>query len=125
MSTTKKKRNWSKVNRNCSKTIKFRLSDNEFAQIANAAERQSITIGAYARSILLNTPIPRQSRRPLAKKDMAIIGRYLGQLGRLSTYISQTTKSPYITQETLSVLTETKQLLLQIHSDLHTLLQQK
>lgn len=70
-----------------SKHLTIRLTADERTSISEAAERAGLTIGSYARNILMGAPTPRQVRRPPIEK--AELARLLGQIGYLGNNINQ------------------------------------
>ena len=92
----------------------FRISDTEAAQIQEKANRAGVERSAYIRNVLFAAPIPRKSRQPLAKKDLAILGRFTGILARLNDRIKDALPSE---------AQEIKDLLRQIHSSVMQLVE--
>ena len=129
----KQKRDWRNTKRQRQKSVSVRLSESEYERLKNDASRQSLTVGSYIRSTMLDAPIPRQSRRPLAKKDTAIIGKYLGELGKLGSNINQIARALNSAnlsgddsiapskKEVLKSINSTNELLKQIGDDLQKL----
>lgn len=71
--------------------LTIRLSPDERAAIVSAAERAGITLGSYARQVILDAPPPRQARRPpIERRELA---RLLGELGKIGSNINQLAKS--------------------------------
>ena len=67
--------------------LSFRVTDQERQQIEDDAERAGVTVGAYIRQVLLDAPVPRQSKRPpVEKKELA---RLLGHIGKIGSNINQ------------------------------------
>ena len=59
----------------------------ERAAIESAAERAGLSVGSYARHVLLGAPPPRQGRRPpIERRELA---RLLGHFGHLGSNINQ------------------------------------
>lgn len=81
------KRDWKSVRRRRNKQLNLRLSSQEYQQIKEDADRMEITIGAYIRKVVLNAPIPRQSKRPNIQVQK--LGSLLGQIGKIGSNINQ------------------------------------
>lgn len=69
------------------KVLQVRLSDSEFSEIEDMADRAELTPASYARSILLNAPAPRAKRRPAV--DTVQVAKLLGELGKVGSNINQ------------------------------------
>ena len=69
------------------KAIQVRLSDEEFAQIREVADRAGLTLGSHARQALLSAPPPRAVRRPPI--DRTAIAQVLADLGPIGSDIRQ------------------------------------
>lgn len=67
--------------------LQVRLSDSEFASIAEMADRASLTIPSYARQILLDSPPPRAVRKPSV--DTKQVAKMLGELGKVGSNLNQ------------------------------------
>jgi hypothetical protein len=67
--------------------VTIRLSPEERATISAAADRAGLTIGSYARNVLMGAPTPRQVRRPPVER--AELARLLGHLGYIGNNINQ------------------------------------
>ena len=64
------------------KQLNIRLSKDELQQIYDDAQLSGITVGAYVRQVMLDSPIPRQCRRPSVEvKSLAIVLSHLGRVG--------------------------------------------
>ncbi len=66
---------------------KFRVTDAERAQIRARADRAGLTVASYIRSTVLDTPPPRQSRRPPV--NVVELARVLAALGKLGSNVNQ------------------------------------
>ena len=71
--------------------LPVRLSQDERAAIDAAAERAGLTVGSYARQVLLGAPAPRQVRRPPVERRELV--RLLGELGKIGGNLNQLAKS--------------------------------
>jgi hypothetical protein len=69
------------------RAVKVALTDAERAQIEAAAEAAGLSLGGYARQVLLGTPTPRTRRRPAA--DREVLSRLRGDLGRATGNLNQ------------------------------------
>ena len=69
------------------KVLQVRLSDSEFAEIEEMADRAELAPASYARSILLDTPAPRAKRRPAV--DTVQVAKLLGEVGKIGSNINQ------------------------------------
>ena len=102
-------------------TIQIRVTAAERQQIESDAARANLTVGSYARQVLLNAPIPRQGYRPpVEKKELA---RLLGHLGKIGSNINQLARAanaylPLNSSELLQELEALKQLRVEIKSAL-------
>lgn len=64
------------------KALRLRLTDDEQATIADAAERAGLSLASYARQALLAAPPPRQVRRPPVEKvELARLVAHIGKIG--------------------------------------------
>lgn len=74
-----------KRQRNKCKNIRF--TDDEYAQIEDAAQRSGLTFSSYVRKQVLGTPGPRYVKSPpLHKQDLA---RLLGHVGKVGSNVNQ------------------------------------
>lgn len=64
-----------------------RFSEDEFAQVADKADRAGIATAAFLRAAAIGNPGPRAQRRPPA--DHEALRRLLGELGRVGNNINQ------------------------------------
>lgn len=69
------------------RVVSFRVDLDEYDQIKSEADRRGVTVGTFARDILLGAQAPRRVRRPPAEK--AELVRILGELGRLGSNVNQ------------------------------------
>ncbi len=74
-------------NRQRQKSIGFRANEEEYAQLKADAERAGLTLSDYARSTLLNAPVPRQVKRPPI--EVQTLAALQGQIGRIGNNINQ------------------------------------
>ncbi len=65
----------------------IRLSDDERSEIVRRADAAGLSIGGYWKSVVLNAPPPRRSRR--APADHAELAKLLAHLGKLSSNVNQ------------------------------------
>jgi hypothetical protein len=70
-----------------SRLVQVRCTDDEFAQIEAAAERASLTVGAFMRRQCLGTSGPRAVRRPPVER--AALAQMLGHLGKCRSNLNQ------------------------------------
>ncbi len=84
-----KKRDWRSAKRQRSASLTIRLLPEERAQLDEDAARAGMTTGAYVRQVLLDAPIPKQSRRIAANDNIGIIGKYIGELGKIGSNLNQ------------------------------------
>ncbi len=80
-----------KTDRNDSKRrterITIRLTRKERQQIEDDAALMGITVGAYVRKVLLEAPVPRQSRRPSVETQT--LAHLLGHIGKIGSNLNQ------------------------------------
>ena len=69
------------------RALVIRLDDAEHAALVAMAERAGLSLGGFARCVLLDAPPPRQSRRPPVER--AELARLLAQIGRLGSNVNQ------------------------------------
>ena len=102
-------------------TIQIRVTTAERQQIEDDASRSNLTIGSYARNVLLNAPIPKQGHRPpVEKKELA---KLLGQIGKVGSNLNQLARTansylPIESNELLKEIEALKQLRVEIKSAL-------
>ncbi|MDY6936921.1 MAG: plasmid mobilization relaxosome protein MobC [Cyanobacteriota bacterium] len=84
-----RKRDWKTAKRKRSASLSIRLTPEERAQLDEDAARLGITTGAYVRQVLLDAPVPKQSRRLVANDNIAILGKYIGELGKIGSNLNQ------------------------------------
>ena len=65
----------------------MRLSDDERTEIERRASIAGLSIAGYCKSVILNKPPPRKSRR--ASIDQIELSRLLGELGRVGSNLNQ------------------------------------
>jgi hypothetical protein len=70
-----------------SKAFAIRFTPAQFAQVADAANDAGLSVGAFARTVLLGSPGPRAVRKPPVQK--AELARLLGELGKLGSNVNQ------------------------------------
>ena len=85
------KRDWKSVNRKRNKQLNLRLSPEEYKQIKDDADLMQITAGAYVRKVVLDAPVPRQSRRPSI--EIQKLAHLLGQIHKIGCNINQIAKA--------------------------------
>jgi hypothetical protein len=101
--TDKRQRGW---------VISFRVGGNEYERIRAEADRAGVTVGTFARDVLIDARAPRRVRRPPAAK--AELARLLGELGKIGSNVNQLAHKANIGQ--LRVLEP--MVLLQLQDDL-------
>lgn len=69
------------------RVVPFRVSDSEYAELTQLADRAGLTLGSYIRSRSLERPTTRARRRPPA--EVQVLTGYLGQLGKLASNANQ------------------------------------
>lgn len=67
--------------------ISFRVDAAEYSRIRAEADRGGVTVGTFARDVLIGAQAPRRVRRPPAEK--AELARILGELGKIGSNINQ------------------------------------
>ena len=67
--------------------ISFRVSPEEYDGIAQEADRAGVTVGTFARDVLIGADAPRRVRRPPAEK--AELVRLLGAIGKVGSNVNQ------------------------------------
>ena len=73
------------------KTKSIRFTPEELAQVEAMAERAGLTVGGWLRLAVLDAPPPRQSRRPVAEKELlSLILRHLGKIGSNVNQLART-----------------------------------
>lgn len=70
--------------------VSIRVNADEYAEIAQAADREGQTLASYARKRLLATPIERKHRRPTV--EIQSITRLQGEMNRVGSNIHQLLK---------------------------------
>ncbi len=69
------------------KDVRIRLTPAEYEALTEAATRAALSLGSYARRVLLDAAPPRQSRRPPVER--AELARLLGHIGRIGSNLNQ------------------------------------
>jgi hypothetical protein len=67
--------------------LRIRLTADERATLAAAAERAGLTHAGYARSLLLSAPPVRQARKPPVER--AELAKLLAQIGKIGSNLNQ------------------------------------
>jgi len=67
--------------------ISFRVGGDEYEHIQTEADQAGVTVGTFARDVLVNARAPRRVRRPPAAK--AELVRILGELGKIGSNVNQ------------------------------------
>lgn len=73
------------------KVLQVRLSPEEVAPIAAAAQVAGLSLSGYARQVLLGQPTPR-TQRAAPSADVQALARLLGQLGKVGSNLNQLAK---------------------------------
>lgn len=84
-----RKRDWKTAKRKRSASLSIRLTPEERERLDEDAARCGITTGAYVRQVLLDAPVPKQSRRLAANDNIAMLGKYIGELGKIGSNLNQ------------------------------------
>ena len=92
--------------------ISFRVGGDEYEHIQTEADHAGVTVGTFARDVLVDARAPRRVRRPPAAK--AELVRILGELGKIGSNVNQLAHKANIGQ--LRVLDP--MVLLQLQDDL-------
>ena len=87
--TSSRKRSGSE-NRARGNIVAFRVSEEERAELEQAAELAGLTLGSYVRQRVLTAPKTRAVRRP--PLEQKLLAQLLGQLGRVGGNIHQIVK---------------------------------
>ena len=87
--TSSRKRSGSE-NRARGNIVAFRVSEEERAELEQAAELAGLTLGSYVRQRVLTAPKTRAVRRPPIEQKL--LAQLLGQLGRVGGNIHQIVK---------------------------------
>lgn len=87
--TSSRKRSGSE-NRARGNIVAFRVSEEERAELEQAAELAGLTLGSYVRQRVLAAPKTRAVRRP--PLEQKLLAQLLGQLGRVGGNIHQIVK---------------------------------
>lgn len=69
------------------RVISFRVDPSEYDRIKAEADRAGVTVGTFARDILIGAHAPRRVRRPPAEK--AELARILGEMGKIGSNLNQ------------------------------------
>jgi len=83
---TKSKKSGSE-NRARKKNLVIRMTCDEFDEVAKRADAAQLTRSSYARSEILDSPPPRQARRPAVETEN--VARVLAQLGKIGSNLNQ------------------------------------
>lgn len=67
--------------------ISFRVDKAEHERIKAEADRGGVTVGTFARDVLIGSQAPRRIRRPPTEK--AELARILGELGKIGSNVNQ------------------------------------
>jgi hypothetical protein len=70
-----------------SRMVSIRLTPTEAARLEADAVRAGLSLGGYARQVLLGAPPPRQSRRPPVEREL--LAQAMRQLGRIGGNVNQ------------------------------------
>ncbi len=69
------------------KDVRIRLTPEEYDALVSASSKAALTLGSYARRVLLKAEPPRQARRPPVER--AELAKLLGQVGRIGSNLNQ------------------------------------
>ena len=69
------------------RVISFRVEPAEHERIKAEADRAGVTVGTFARDVLIGAQAPRRVRRPPAEK--AELVRILAELGKIGSNVNQ------------------------------------
>lgn len=69
------------------RVISFRVDPAEYDRIKAEADRAGVTVGTFARDMLIGAHAPRRVRRPPAEK--AELARILGAVGKIGSNVNQ------------------------------------
>lgn len=83
---TKSKKSGSEKRKRQSR-VSIRLTSEEFAEVAKRADAAQLTLASYARAEILDSPPPRQARRPAVETEN--VARVLAQLGKIGSNLNQ------------------------------------
>ena len=91
-----------------SKPFPIRFTPQQFEQLDATAREAGMSVGAFARAVLMGSPGPRAVRKPPAQK--AELARILGELGKIGSNVNQTARAFNQHQDSpeFRVLTEIK-----------------
>lgn len=67
--------------------ISVRFEPREYAELIHRADKAGLSVAGYFRSAVLQTPPPRQSRRPPV--DKIELAKVLGALGKIGSNVNQ------------------------------------
>ena len=70
-----------------SKLVPIRFTPGQFEQLTDTASEAGMSVGAFARAVLLGSPGPRAVRKPPVQK--AELARLLGELGKIGSNVNQ------------------------------------
>jgi len=74
-----------------SKPFPIRFTPQQFEQLDATAREAGMSVGAFARAVLMGSPGPRAVRKPPVQK--AELARLLGELGKLGSNVNQIAKA--------------------------------
>lgn len=69
----------------------IRLTDDERVQLDQDADRVGATTASYARQVLVDAPIPKQSKRPAV--EIELLRKTLAELNKIGSNINQLARS--------------------------------
>jgi hypothetical protein len=70
-----------------SKSFPIRFTPQQFEQLDATAREAGMSVGAFARAVLMGSPGPRAVRKPPVQK--AELARLLGELGKVGSNVNQ------------------------------------
>ena len=79
-------------NGSCDHRITLRFKASEWAIIEADIEATGLTANAYFRQLALENPVPRKARQRVGDGSMKVVGRFVGQLGKLGSNMNQLAK---------------------------------
>ena len=93
-------------NRQKGRVVPFRVSPEEYSELASLADRAGLTLGSYVRSRALETPTTRARRKPAI--EQVAVSKLIGELGKVGNNLNQLAKKAnagnLLTQEVLAAL---------------------
>lgn len=101
-----------------SRAFAIRFTPAQLAQLAAAANDAGLSVGTFARTVLLGSPGPRAMRKPPVQK--AELARLLGELGKLGSNVNQIARAYNQQRATpdLAELAEIKTCLVQMRDEI-------